>query len=80
MEPIVLAPHTLFTPTKKEVVADAALGSAWVNRTLRQLIRTGFNGSTPGENFHAVSVAELPSPAIIGIFATYPPCGLNTSK
>ena len=77
--PILLAPQTLLEPEKKEVVADAASGSAWVNRTLRQVIRTEVVGSTPGNIIHNVSVVEPFPPIIIGIIATSPPCGLGTS-
>ena len=41
--PILVVPQTLLTPAIKEVVVDAALGGAWVNRTLWQFRRTGVN-------------------------------------
>ena len=78
--PIVLTPHTLLTPVTKEFVADTVSGGVWVNVTPQKVIRMGVNGSIPGENFHAVSVFESPSPVLIGIVATSPPCGLNTSQ
>ena len=60
ISPIVLAPHTLLAPVTKEVVADAASGGAWVNRTTWKLIRTGVKGSTPGGIRNDVSVVEIP--------------------
>ena len=70
---------TLSMPTTKEVVADAASVGAWVNRTLRQLIRTGVDRSTPGNVCDAISVEHAPSPVLIGIVATSPPCGIRGS-
>ena len=58
--PIVVATQTLLTPEMKEVVADAACGSTWVNRTQRQFIITGIDVSTPGDVFNAVSVKHDP--------------------
>ena len=75
--PIVMAPHKLLAPVTKKVVADAALGGEWINRTLRKVSWIGVNGITPVNIFHAVSVVEPPSPFLIGIFATSAPCGLN---
>ena len=68
---------TLLTSTTEEVVADAALGSVWVKRTPRQVIRTGVDGSTPGNIINDVSFENSPSPVLIGIVDTYPPCGLS---
>ena len=39
--------QTLLAPVTKEVVADAAYGGAWVNRTLGQIIRTGSTEAPP---------------------------------
>ena len=39
--PVVVVSQTLLTPATKEIVSDAALGGAWVNRTPRKFIRTG---------------------------------------
>ena len=78
--PIALAPQTLLMHTTEEVVMDAASGGAWVNRNLRQVCRMGVDGSTSGNIGHAVSVVEAPSPFLIGIFSTSPPCGLNRIK
>ena len=64
----------------KGVVADAASGGACVNRTSRQVIRTGVDGSTPGEICHNLSVVEPPYPVLFVVVATSPPCGLNTSQ
>ena len=73
-------PQTLLAPTTKEVVVDAASGGAWVNRTLRQVIKTGVNGSTSGDIHNSISVIELSWPVLNGIVVTYPPCGLNVSQ
>ena len=78
--PIFLAPQTLLAPATKEVIAEAASGGAWVNRTLCQLSRTGVYGSTPGNIHNSIGVVEPPSPVLIVIVATYLPCGLNASK
>ena len=69
--------QTLSMPTTKEVVAYAASVGAWVNRTLRKLIRTGVDRSTPGNVCNAISVKHAPSPVPIGIISTSPPCGLS---
>ena len=74
---ILLASQRLLAPVMKEGVADAVSGSAWVNMTPRQLIQTGVERSTPGNIRNAVNVVEPPSPVLIGIVSTYPPCGLN---
>ena len=75
--PIILAPQTLLAPATKEVVTDAASGGAWKNRTPRRVSRTGVYGSTPGNIHYAVRAVEPPSPVLIVIFGTSPPCGLN---
>ena len=53
---IILDPQTLLAPATKEVVTDAALGVAWINRTPQQVIRTGVNIITPGNIHNDVSV------------------------
>ena len=75
--PIALDPHTLLAAAMEEVVMDTALGGTWVNMTSRLVSRTGVNGSTPGETFNTVSVENDPSIVLIGIVATYSPCGLS---
>ena len=80
ISPIVLAPQTLLKPTMKEVVADTALGGAWINRTLQQLIRVGVDGSNTGDIRNSVSIVEPPSPVLIEIVGTYPTCGINVSQ
>ena len=67
-------------PTTKDVVVDAVLGSAWVNRNPQQVKWTGADRSTPCNICHAVSIVEPPSPVLIGIVANSPPCGLNMSQ
>ena len=57
---IILAPQTLLTPAMKEVVVDAASGSAWVNRTPQKVIWTGVGRSTPGNIHNSVSVKNAP--------------------
>ena len=76
---IVAAPQTLLTPDTKEVVADAACGGAWVNRTPRRVIRTGVDGSTPGDVCNDVSIKHATSPVLIVIVATSSPYGLSMS-
>ena len=55
----------------------AAPGGAWVNRTQWRVSMAEINGSTPGEIFNAISVEHSHSPVLIGIVATFPPCGLS---
>ena len=62
-----------------EVVVDAAFGGAWVNRTPIQVSRTGVNKNTPGSIRNVVSVKNAPSPVLIVIVATSPPCVLDVS-
>ena len=80
IEPIILAQQTLMTPVTKEVVANTALGGAWLNRTPRQVSSTGIDGITPGDIRDAVSVVEPPSPVLVVIVDTSPPFGLNVSQ
>ena len=42
-----LALQTMLNPLVKEIFVDVALGSVWKNRTPRQIIRTGIDGSIP---------------------------------
>ena len=74
---IVLVPQTLLMPATKEVAANAMLGDAWVNRTPRQVSHEEVDGSTPGNIRCAVRIIEPPSPVLIRIFSTSPPCGFN---
>ena len=37
----------------------------------------GVDGRTPVNVFNAVSIKNSPSPVLIGIVTTYPPCGLR---
>ena len=48
-----------------------------VNKTLWKVIRTWVDGSTLGNSGNAVSIKHATSPVMIGIFGTYPTCGLN---
>ena len=75
--PILLVPPTLLGPSMKEVVADTASGSAWVNRTLWYVSQTEVDGSTLVNLCHAVRVVEHPSPFLIEIVSTFAPCGLD---
>ena len=45
-----------------------------------QLIRLGVDGITPGNAHNYVSIVGPHSPALIGIVATYPPCGIDASQ
>ena len=46
--PINVAPQIVLTPETKKVIADTSCSGTWVNRTRRQINRTGVDGSTPG--------------------------------
>ena len=74
---IILTPQTLLTPATKEIVADVSSGGAWINRNPRQLIRTGVDGSTPGDIGNNIGIVELSPPIMIGIIGTTPPYGIN---
>ena len=78
--PIVLDPQTLLEPTIKEIIPDTASGGAWVKRTPLQVSRTGVDVSTPGDIHHGVSAIEAPSPVLIEIVTTSPPCGINATQ
>ena len=71
------ASQNLLTPATKEVVADAACGSVWVNRTLRHVSRTERDGSTPGGTGMVVRSKPDPSPVMIGIPTISPACVLS---
>ena len=75
--PIILAPQTLLTPVTREVIADAASGSVWINRTLRQVIMIRANVITPGYICNAIGIVETSSPVLVGIVGPSPSCGLN---
>ena len=77
--PILVAPQTLLTPATKKVAVDAASGGAWVNRTSQLVSRAGVDKSTPGNICNSVGVKHAPSPFLIGIISTSPPCGINRS-
>ena len=74
-----IALEMLFTPVTEEVEADTSSGGAWVNMTPQQLVQAGFDGSTPENIRHAVSVIEPSCPVLIGIVVTFPPFVLNAS-
>ena len=75
--PIGWASQTLFTPVTKEVVADAACNSMWVDQTQRQVIRTGFDRITSGDTGLALSSKSYTSPVMIGSPTISPACGIN---
>ena len=79
IDPIVIAPQTLLMTTMKEVVSDAALGDAWVNKAMWQISWTGVNGSTPGNILNAFNIKHDLSPILIEMVSIYPPCGLDVS-
>ena len=56
-----------------------ASGGAWVNSTPRKVSRTGVDRSTLGDVCNDVIVESAPSPVLIEIFSTSPPCGLSGS-
>ena len=73
--PIGGSSQKLFTPVTKKVVADAECSSTWVDQTQRQVIRTGFDGSTPRDTGLAVRSKESPYPVLIGSPTISPACG-----
>ena len=60
-----LTPQALLMPASKEIAADALPGGAWVYRTPRKVIRTGINGSIPGEIGNIIGIIEVSSPDMI---------------
>ena len=66
------AHQTLLTPATKEAVADTASGGVWVNRNMRQVIRTVVNRITPGTIGNSVSSEPAPYQFLIGIVTTPP--------
>ena len=76
---MVVVPQTLLTPVTKEVLADMASGSAWINRIPHKLSWTGVKGSTTGDICNDVSVKHALSLVLIEIVTNYPTCGLNKS-
>ena len=75
--PIGGASQTLSTPATKEVSVHAVCGGEWVNRTLRQVSRTGVDRSTPCDTGLDVWSKPDPSPVMIGIPTISPACGLS---
>ena len=59
-------PHTLVTPTTKELVTDTAFRSARVLRTPMYVIRKGSYGTTPRDTPHSVRNSWDNSPVLIG--------------
>ena len=59
-------PHTLVTPTTKEVVMDAVQSSARVLQNTRHFIRTDRDGNNPGDTPHTVTSPRSNSPFLIG--------------
>ena len=60
-----------------KIIADKAEGGPWIHRNLRQVSRTGIDGSTPGDIGNSIGIVENSSLSLIGIIGTAPPCGLN---
>ena len=76
---IVGVSHTISTPATKEVLADAARGSARVNQTLRHVRQTGRDGSTPCDTCMSISSKPDPSPVLIGSYNISPDCSISGS-
>ena len=74
---IVLTLQIIMTPARKEILTDAASVGTWTYRTPRRVIRTGIDGSTPGDIGNSIVIVEKFSPDLIGIIGTTPPYGLN---
>ena len=71
------ASETLSKLARKEFVTDAECGSAWIDRTIKQVIRTGPNRSTPCDTGMDVRSKPAPSPVMIGSTTIYLACGLS---
>ena len=86
-----VTPQTLLTPVVKEISADAKSGNVWNNRTPRQIIRTGIDGSIPIStpihsgisNYSTPASSESTGTRVTGtripIGTTAPPRGINLS-
>ena len=72
-------PHTLVTPTTKDFITDVARISARVLRTPRHVIRTGRDGTNPGDCDIAVRSPRYISPVIIGGITVSPTSGHSGS-
>ena len=70
---VVLAPQALNLPVVQEIFADAASNNMGTNRTLRQVIRTGIDGTTPVPS--VISGTSTPSPSGISKTNASPPSG-----
>ena len=75
--PIGEASQTLLDTATEEVVMDTACGSAWVYGDPRKVIRTGFDGITPGDTGMDVRFKPAPYPVMIGSPTISPPHGLK---
>ena len=80
IEGVRLTPQTLLAPETKETITYEASGGVWVHRTPRQVIRTGFNRSTPGDIGNSIGIVEKSSLVLTGIIGTDPPYGFNHSQ
>ena len=58
--PIILAPQLLLTSETKEIVADAASDGAWVNKTPRQVSKSGVNRRSQASVVMMLSLLNLP--------------------
>ena len=67
----------ILTPATKEVVADVVCDGVWVNWTLRQVIQTVRDGSTPFNTGMDVRSNPDPSLVLIGSPITPPACGIS---
>ena len=84
-------PQMLLNNAVKEIFADATSGNAWTNRTLRQISRTGVDGSIPISTPIHTGMRKSSTPSYSDndgtrgtgtgtpIGTTSPPYGLNVS-
>ena len=77
---IIVAPQTLLMPGNNKIVAVTASGGAWIYRTLRQVSKTGVDGSTLGNIHNDIGIVETSSLFLIGLNGTTAPCCLNLSQ
>ena len=71
--PIIVALQMLLMPETKEVIADAALGGTWKNRTPQQVCGTGVKGSTPGEFLMMLVLLNIPTQYLLELLELLQP-------
>ena len=69
--------HTLATPETKDLIRDTVQIISKVNRTPRNVIQIGRDGSTPGNIGIYVRSNQAHSPVLIGSTTVSPACGIR---